>query len=206
MILNISPNDQWAINAKEAAEQGQPPQSNTQKAAAQDTPRPDVEPRLLSKLEPEYTDEARRAGVNALVLCSAVISSDGVPQNIEVTRGAGFGLDENATRRFEPATRQGVPVPETVHLAMSFRVFTPNHDNQTVRLEFNRAPGSTRPELVHGHVPENPKDSVQAELRLVFGVDPDGKPHDIRPQELLNRLGEQRGRGSGELAVPTSST
>lgn len=53
-------------------------------------------PRPLNHPNPEYTDEALRAGIQGKCILSLVISSDGKPENVTVTRSLGMGLDENA--------------------------------------------------------------------------------------------------------------
>jgi len=182
-ILAISPNDRWAYQAKEAAEQGRQLPVGTQFSSAPDSVRPDVLPRVLSKIEPEYTDEARRAGVNATILCSATVNANGRAEDIRVTRGAGFGLDENAIRaletwRFEPAKKDGKPVPQPARLEMTFRLSLSGHENQTVSLAFNLPSDASRPVLMEGKVPDNPKNSSDAELEIAFAVDANGRTHD----------------------------
>lgn len=179
-ILNLSPNDVWAKNAREAAQKGREFSSDGQP----DSALPDVHPRLVSKVEPEYTEEARRAAASAMILCSAEISAQGIPQNIQVTHGAGFGLDENAVRavsswRFEPASRQGVPVADTAQIEVNFRNFAPQHENQFVSLEFKLPNGASRPQLIKGKVPENLKNGAEAEMKLTLTVDGNGTPQNV---------------------------
>jgi TonB family protein len=182
-ILALAPNDSWAKEALEAAEHQRPLSASDTKALP-DPPPADVHPNLLTKVEPEYTDEARRAGVNATIICSLTVAQDGVPQDIRVVRGAGFGLDENAIRavgwwRFQPATRQGKPVAAKAQVALSFRLLTPNHDDQFARLSFTLPDGANRPQLVHGRIPENPTDGSSGKLRLALTVGTDGKLQDL---------------------------
>jgi protein TonB len=53
-------------------------------------------PAIISKSEPEYGDEARKAQVNSTVTMSLVIGRDGSLEDIQIVKGAGFGLDEKA--------------------------------------------------------------------------------------------------------------
>lgn len=83
-------------------------------------------PRPLNHPNPEYTDEALRAGIQGKCILSLVISSDGKPENVTVTRSLGMGLDENAvsavrTWTFEPARKNGKPVAVQVSVVVSFR-------------------------------------------------------------------------------------
>src|SRR5277367_3282660 len=53
-------------------------------------------PRVLSKIDPEYTPIARDAKISGTVLLSATIGSDGVPRDLKVVRSLDSGLDEKA--------------------------------------------------------------------------------------------------------------
>jgi TonB family protein len=85
-------------------------------------------PRLVSKVEPSYTEEARESRLSGLVLVSLEVGRDGKPQNMKVVRGLGHGLDEKAIESvrqwyFDPGMADGVPVavgPLTV--AVNFRL------------------------------------------------------------------------------------
>ena len=84
-------------------------------------------PALLSKIEPEYTVQARYAGYEGTVVLYAEIGTDGVPQKIQVMRGLGLGLDGKAVEavskwRFQPGTRFGVPVTVAATIEVNFRL------------------------------------------------------------------------------------
>jgi len=69
-------------------------------------------PVFSQRLKPAYTEEADLAGVTATVELEAVFGADGKVGEVEVTRWAGFGLDESAIStvrqlRFKPAERDG---------------------------------------------------------------------------------------------------
>jgi len=189
-MLALAPNDSWARDAKEAAEQKRPLTASEPKQLPGLLPT-DVHPNIVSKVEPEYTEEARRAGVNATILCSLVVAKDGVPQDIRVIRGAGFGLDENAVQavsrwRFQPATRQGEPVAAKAQVELSFRIATPNREGQFAGLRFTLPDGAERPQLVHGQIPENPKDGADGKLRVALTVGTDGKLEDLSIAETTS--------------------
>lgn len=77
--------------------------------------RPGAEgPQPIEKTEPEYTDEARLAGLEGTVLVGGMIGEDGVLRNAAVTQGLGLGLDEKAMQAgqrwlFAPGMYQGRP-------------------------------------------------------------------------------------------------
>jgi TonB family protein len=84
-------------------------------------------PKLLSKVEPEYTEEARTAKYQGTVALSVEIGPDGIARNINVVRGLGLGLDENAITaiqqwHFQPGTKDGAPVPVIATIEVNFRL------------------------------------------------------------------------------------
>jgi hypothetical protein len=58
-------------------------------------------PQLISKIDPQPSEEARRAGVQGSVTLSIVINEDGAAEDIKVLRGAGFGLERARHRSGE---------------------------------------------------------------------------------------------------------
>lgn len=89
----------------------------------------DRKARLLTNIEAESNEFAQQAGVAGMALYHAVIGADGVPAEIAVARPIGFGLDENAVAairkaRFEPAMKDGKPVPVMLDLVVEFRIYS----------------------------------------------------------------------------------
>ncbi len=85
-------------------------------------------PRLVSKVEPVFSSEARAAKLDGMVALWVVIGPDGVPGDVRVIRPLGLGLDEQAVLavrqwRFEPGTRDGQPVSVAATVEMNFRLF-----------------------------------------------------------------------------------
>jgi TonB family protein len=84
-------------------------------------------PRLISRTEPEYTPEARKAGLEGKIELSVTIDTEGRPTDIEVTHGLSAGLDEKAVEcvnqwRFRPALRNGQPVTAFASVEVLFRL------------------------------------------------------------------------------------
>jgi protein TonB len=84
-------------------------------------------PVLISKVEPEYSEEARKAKYSGSVLLSVVVDEHGIPRNIQVVRALGLGLDQKAIEavqrwRFRPGTRNGKAVPVVAAVEVSFRL------------------------------------------------------------------------------------
>jgi len=74
-----------------------------------------------------YTPIAKRAGVEGRVFLQFIVSKDGVPENIRVTRGIGAGLDEAAVEavskvRFIPGRQRGEAVPVKMSLPILFKL------------------------------------------------------------------------------------
>jgi len=85
-------------------------------------------PELMQNVEPSWTEEARQAGISGLVLVSFAVDAEGNPQDLTVTRGLGYGLDEKALDavrqwRFRPGLKDGRPVAVgNLTVAVSFRL------------------------------------------------------------------------------------
>src|SRR6266576_4025893 len=65
-------------------------------------------PKAIYQPDPEYSEEARKAKYQGVVVLAMVIGPDGRPRDIRVQRSLGLGLDEKAMEavrswRFEPA-------------------------------------------------------------------------------------------------------
>ena len=85
--------------------------------------------KVLSSIAPQSNEYAQANGISGQALYRVVIGSDGVPGEIAVERPIGFGLDENAVAAirkatFQPATKDGKPVAETLDLAVLFRIYS----------------------------------------------------------------------------------
>lgn len=82
-------------------------------------------PRLLHEVKADYTDEARRRGLQGDVVLEIVIRRDGTVGDVKVLEGLGAGLNERAIGavrqwRFEPARRKGTAVDVIVEVAVEF--------------------------------------------------------------------------------------
>src|ERR1700684_2506472 len=72
-------------------------------------------PGLLHKVEPQYSEEASKAGLVGKVLLQVVVGTGGKPRDIKVIRSVGLGFDENAMAgvgawEFTPGDKDGQPV------------------------------------------------------------------------------------------------
>ena len=82
-------------------------------------------PKIISRMGPSYTEEARTAKVSGTVVLFAEISNAGDVGNVVVLHGLGKGLDESAVRtikqwKFSPALKDGRPVAVMITIEMNF--------------------------------------------------------------------------------------
>lgn len=84
--------------------------------------------RVLSKPEPQYTEEARRNGITGTVVLRVVFSRTGQVTNIHAMQSLSGGLTEKAMAaarqiRFVPATRNGQAVSMYMQLEYNFNLY-----------------------------------------------------------------------------------
>jgi|KBSSwiStaDraftv2_1062776.scaffolds.fasta_scaffold624531_2 TonB family protein len=84
-------------------------------------------PRVLVKIEPEYSEEARKARYQGSVMLRVIVDEHGAVRHIEVSRPLGLGLDEKAVDavrkwRFQPGRQDGKPVPVWAMVEVFFRL------------------------------------------------------------------------------------
>jgi TonB family protein len=82
---------------------------------------------IISKPRPDYTDEARKLKLEGEVLLRVLFTAAGEVRVLDVVRGLGRGLDENAIRaaqqiKFKPAQRDGQPVDSTATVHIVFQL------------------------------------------------------------------------------------
>src|SRR5438046_9876596 len=84
-------------------------------------------PTVLSRVEPQYSAEARKARYQGTVVLEAIVRRDGTVDIQRVVRSLGFGLDENAIQalkqwRFKPGTKNGVAVDVSLNIEVNFNL------------------------------------------------------------------------------------
>lgn len=82
-------------------------------------------PVILTKPRPKYTDLARRNHIEGVLVLSIVLSSKGTVNNIKVSQGLGYGLDETAMEAvakitFTPGEKDGIPVNVRARVEYTF--------------------------------------------------------------------------------------
>ena len=95
-------------------------------------------PRLVNRVYPEYSKEARKKKFNGIVLVGLTVDANGEPTNLhivrsasdkadEANRDAALSLDQKALDcvqkyRFEPATYRGKPIPVEMNVEINFQI------------------------------------------------------------------------------------
>jgi periplasmic protein TonB len=84
-------------------------------------------PILMAKVEPQYSEEARKAKYQGTVLLYVEIDTSGHATNIKVQRSLGLGLDEKAIEavkqwKFKPGYKDGKPVMVAATIEVNFRL------------------------------------------------------------------------------------
>ena len=86
-----------------------------------------VAPGLLREVKPDYSEDARKRGIEGDVVLEIIVRSDGSVGSVKVLQGLGAGLDQRAVDavrqwRFSPARRLGTPVDVVVEVAVEFKL------------------------------------------------------------------------------------
>jgi len=84
--------------------------------------------RLISKPEPQYTEDARKNQIVGTVVLKVVFASNGSVTNIRTVSGLPYGLTERAIAaarqiKFQPATKDGHPVSMWMQLEYNFNLY-----------------------------------------------------------------------------------
>lgn len=84
-------------------------------------------PTIIKRVEPQYSEEARKARYQGTVVLEAIVRRDGTVDIIRVVRSLGFGLDENAIQalkqwKFRPGTRNVNGTATAVDISLNIEV------------------------------------------------------------------------------------
>ncbi len=85
-------------------------------------------PEVLRAVEPEFSEEARKAKISGDVNVYLWVDEHGNPTHVRVARGMGMGLDEKALEavrqyKFKPAMENGRPVTVEMYIVVNFQIF-----------------------------------------------------------------------------------
>lgn len=84
-------------------------------------------PQLVYKVDPEYSEQARKSKYQGTVVLNLVVQKDGTVRDIRVMTSLGMGLDEKAIEavkqwRFRPGMKGGKPVDVSAVIEVTFRL------------------------------------------------------------------------------------
>jgi protein TonB len=84
-------------------------------------------PVLIFQVEPEFSEEARKAKYQGTVVLGIEVDTSGHARNLRVLRGMGLGLDEKAIEAvskwlFRPGAEDGRPVVTSATVEVNFRL------------------------------------------------------------------------------------
>lgn len=85
-------------------------------------------PKVIYAVDPEFSDEARRAKFQGVCVVTLIVDAQGNPQRVHAVGHLGMGLDEKAVAavkqyKFKPAILSGRPVPVEVNVEVDFRIY-----------------------------------------------------------------------------------
>lgn len=148
----------------------------------------DLRPTIRYKEKVNYTDEARRNGLEGIVTLDAVFAADGNITNIQVFSGLPDGLTESAIEaakkiRFNPATKDGKPVSVRGKMEFYFKLYksgadsTSKQDGSTASETVNVMTASLRPKITYREQADYTQEAREKNvvgnvvLSVVFGAD-----------------------------------
>jgi TonB family protein len=84
-------------------------------------------PSIIHKVEPEYSEEARKAKWQGTVQLSVIVDEFGHPRDIKVAQSLGLGLDQKAIEAvqkwvFKPGMKDGKPVAVFATIQVTFHL------------------------------------------------------------------------------------
>jgi len=86
-----------------------------------------TQPAVIFKLDPEYSEEARKAKLSGTVMLTVIVDSEGRARDIHVLKSLGLGLDEEAIIavtqwRFRSGMKDGQRVNVRATIEVNFRL------------------------------------------------------------------------------------
>lgn len=151
----------------------------------------DRKAKVIYKVEPSYTEEARNKKIEGSVLLGLTIDHDGLPQNIQIKRSLEPSLDQAAVEavrkwRFLPAIKDGQPVSMWITVEMNFTLEDKRLDQeQKEREERERVEKEKAEGKGEGNGQGN--GSGPLEMRRRKGAEDQGREERARKQAALTR-------------------
>jgi TonB family protein len=145
------------------------------------------QPSLLSKVDTEYPEVARKLRVDGYVYVRLIVQPDGTPRDVELTGPLGYGLDEKTVEavrkwRFKPAMKDGKPVAVRASVGSNaYRAGQRRPDTwNSGQMDFAREAGLAPPAVRDGTMPNPGGDVSDESAVLEFTVDASGGVRNIQ--------------------------
>jgi TonB family protein len=144
-------------------------------------------PTLAKKIEPDYSEIARKLRAQGEAILYAVIRSDGTAENFRVMSSLGYGLDEKAIEavrkwRFNPGMKDGKAVAVAATFEVRFQLLKDeNHANAWYSgpMKFTLAAGVKPPIVEDGAMPKPGHEDLDESATLEFTVDSTGSVKNV---------------------------
>jgi TonB family protein len=180
----------------------------------------DSAPHLIKKVEPQYSEEASKAGLAGTVLLQVMVGADGKARDLKVLRGLGLGLDESAVAavsawEFAPGTKDGQPVSVQARIEVNFRLLEKEQKDRwrVTRAEFHLQYGSLRPFIEKAVAPHVADGANSAAATATFNVNERGEAVDVHidkssddewSRDVTDAIGEWKFTPGSENGKPIS--
>lgn len=101
---------------------GGPPGLSGERSGGDVTP-----PQVIYKVEPEFSEEARKAKFQGIVVLAIEVDATGKARGFRIVQPLGLGLDEKAVEavakwRFRPGMRNGKPIVTNATVEVTFHL------------------------------------------------------------------------------------
>jgi TonB family protein len=155
-------------------------------------------PKVVSKTDPECSEEARIARLIGTVNLALVVGKDGKVSDVRaVSTGLGLGLDEKAIEavsawRFKPGLKDGASVPVRVDIETNFRLAFERGTWALSRAVLHPPEGATRPLLTLAQYPSIYSATGETgSVSISFDINPDGITENLHIEDSSSSAAER---------------
>lgn len=105
-------------------------------------------PVVIERVQPTYPNDYRMARVSGLVIVEVAVTATGAIENVAILKSLGPEMDLSARRavrqwKFQPATRNGEPVPALVNVTINFQLSNDKAAPAAVQPPASKPPANT---------------------------------------------------------------
>jgi len=132
-------------------------------------------PKIIYEPWPEYTELAKQDKVEGIVLIGLVVDERGTAQHVNLLRGLGDGLDEQALDAvkkyvFKPGTENGKPVAVYINVEVKFQLAASTAQGQSAGSQVAPVPPPPPPRLLQPQDPPVSGGPVQISSGVAAGM------------------------------------